>query len=62
MKFNYAIGHYWNDESGSIGCYSYFGEVHYGTMEDAENMLDYVQGKSPEHDWKIFKVIGVEHE
>lgn len=61
MNFNYVIGHYWNDDSGSIGCYDFFGEVHYGPIESAQEMLEYVKSKSPDWDWKIFKV-GVEHE
>ncbi len=57
MKLNYAIGHYWDDETGSVGCYNYFGEVHYGTIEEAQVMLEYVQEKSPDHNWKIFQLI-----
>jgi hypothetical protein len=58
MKLNYAIGHYW-DDTNSIGCYNYFGEVHYGTLEEARDLLKYVQEKSPDHDWKIFQLISV---
>jgi hypothetical protein len=57
MKLNYAIGHYWDDETGAVGCYNYFGEVHYGTIEEAQVMLEYVQEKSPDHNWKIFQLI-----
>jgi hypothetical protein len=59
---NYAIGHYWESGSGGVGCYNYFGEVHHGTIEDANNMLEYVKGKSPDHDWKIFKLTEVTDE
>jgi hypothetical protein len=64
-KFNYAVGHYWEGESGSVGAYNYFGEVHYGTMEEARYTLEYVQGrdknltKSERRDWRIFQLIEV---
>jgi hypothetical protein len=57
MKLNYAIGHYWQEEAGSVGCYNYFGEVHYGTIEEANDMLEYVKTKSSDHDWKIFQLV-----
>ena len=64
-SFNYAIGHYWNGETGSVGVYNYFGEVHHGTMEDAEHTLAYVQGtekekkKEDRRDWRIFQLVEV---
>jgi hypothetical protein len=64
-KFNYAVGHYWAGESGSVGVYNYFGEVHHGSMEEAKNFLKYVQGqdkKQPKvdrRDWRIFQLIEV---
>ena len=64
-KFNYAVGHYWEGESGSVGTYNYFGEVHYGTMEDAKHTLAYVQSQEKEkprlnrRDYKIFQLIEV---
>ena len=64
-QFNYAVGHYWEGESGSVGVYNYFGEVHYGTMEEANNFLKYVQGQDKKHpkadrrDWRIFQLIEV---
>jgi hypothetical protein len=65
LKFNYAVGHHWTDSSGSVGVYNYFGEVHYGTLEEANHMLKYVQDKdkkSPKtdrRDWKIFMLVEV---
>lgn len=56
-EFNYCIGFYWSKESNSIGTYTYFGEVHHGTMTDAEGMLEYVRSKGGEHDYQIFKVV-----
>lgn len=64
-KFNYAVGHYWEGESGSVGTYNYFGEVHYGTMKDAKDTLSYVQSKDEDkkkdgrRDWRIFQLIEV---
>lgn len=65
QKFNYAVGHYWETELGSVGTYNYFGEVHYGTMEEAKNTLAYVQGKDKKEpkedrrDWRIFQLVEV---
>ena len=64
-KFSYAVGHYWESESGSVGVYNYFGEVHHGTMEEAQNFLKYVQDKDKKEpkvdrkDWRIFQLIEV---
>jgi hypothetical protein len=62
-QFNYAVGHYWEGESGSVGCYSYHSEVHYGTMEDAQNFLTYVQSqkktRAEKAKYKIFQLIEV---
>jgi hypothetical protein len=59
IKFNYVIGHYWEDSLGSVGTYNYFGEVHFGTMEEASDMLEYVKNKSPDRKWKIFQLVSV---
>jgi hypothetical protein len=64
-KFSYAVGHYWEGESGSVGVYNYFGEVHYGTMEEAISTLNYVQDKNKKEpkadrkDWRIFQLIEI---
>jgi hypothetical protein len=62
-QFNYAVGHYWEGESGSVGCYAYYSEVHYGTMEDAQNFLTYVQNqkktKAEKAKYKIFQLVEV---
>jgi hypothetical protein len=64
-KFNYAVGHYWEGESGSVGCYAYGSEVFHGTMEEAQNFLKYVQGqdanekKADRRDWRIFQLVEV---
>ena len=64
-QFNYAVGHYWDSEQGSVGVYNYFGEVHFGTLEEAQHTLKYVQGKdqqqpkSDRRDWRIFQLVEV---
>lgn len=64
-QFNYAVGHYWEGESGSVGCYAYGNELFYGTMEQAKSFLTYVQEqdaknkKADRRDWRIFQLIEV---
>jgi hypothetical protein len=65
-KFNYAIGHYWEGESGSVGTYAYGNEIFYGTMEQAQSFLQYVldmdmkeKKKADRRDWRIFQLIEV---
>jgi hypothetical protein len=64
-KFNYAVGFYWEGDSGSVGCYAYGSEHFYGTMEDAQNFLKYVQDqqltkkKADRKDYKIFQLVEV---
>ena len=60
MKINYVVGHYWDPpNSGQVSAYMYFSEVHYGTLKDAEEFLEYVQKQSPDHNWKIFQLVQV---
>jgi hypothetical protein len=64
-KFNYAVGHYWSNGNGSVGCYCLFSEVHFGTMKNAKNFLEYVKEKDKTErkenrkDWKIFMLVEV---
>lgn len=66
-KFNYAVGFYWEkDENDSVGVYAYGGELHYGTMEDAKGLLEYVQTnenthepKSRRKEYRIFQLVEV---
>jgi len=62
-QFNYAVGHYWDGNNGSVGVYAYHSEVHYGTMEDAQNFLEYVRGQQKTEvekaKYKIFQLIEV---
>jgi len=60
-QFNYAVGHHWEGESGAVGIYRYFNDVHYGTMEDANKLLEYVRSKkktrAEKAKYKIFQLI-----
>lgn len=64
-EFNYAVGHYWEEGSGAVGVYNYFGEVHHGTMEEAVHLLNYVKEKYKKEpkanrpDWRIFQLIEI---
>jgi hypothetical protein len=64
-KFNYAVGHYWEGESGSVGTYAYGNDIFYGTMEQAQSFLAYVQEENKKkkvadrRDWRIFQLIEV---
>ncbi len=44
-EFNYAVGHYWEGESGSVGCYAYGNDIFYGSMAQAKGFLEYVQSQ-----------------
>ena len=60
MKINYAIGHYWDDSDGAVGCYmTYSNDVHFGTLKEAEDHLEYVKSRSPEKNWRIFQLVEV---
>jgi hypothetical protein len=64
-QFNYAVGHYWEGESGSVGTYAYGNEIFHGTMEEARDFLTYVQEKdkvkkrADRRDWRIFQLVEV---
>ena len=63
-KFNYAVGFYWPDGNGSVGVYNYFGEVHYGTIEDARDSRTYCQNQSDnkgkdKREYKIFQLVEI---
>lgn len=60
MKINYAIGHYWEDSDGAVGCYmTYSNDVHFGTISEAEDHLEYVKSRSPDKEWHIFQLVRV---
>lgn len=61
-QFNYAVGHYWEGESGSVGTYAYGNDIFFGDMDQAQNFLAYVkeqEKKADKRDWKIFQLIEV---
>jgi hypothetical protein len=64
-KFNYAVGHYWEGESGSVGTYTYGNDLFFGTMKEAKSFLAYVQEQDKKNkradrrDWRIFQLIEV---
>lgn len=63
-KFMYAVGFYWEGDSGSVGCYASGSETFYGTMEDARNFQTYCQnqpnnkGKN-KRNYKIFQLVEI---
>ena len=64
-QFNYAIGHYWESESGAVGVYTYGHEIFYVNMKDAKALLKYVnkknalESKEDQSDYRIFQLIEV---
>lgn len=63
-KFNYAVGFYWPDGDGSVGCYAHGSEVFFGTIEDARNFQKYCQSRpdnkgADKHEYKIFQLVEV---
>jgi hypothetical protein len=63
QKFNYAVGQYWEGNSGSVGCYMSGSEVHFGTLKEAKAFRDYCN-KQPSldnepRDYKIFMLVEV---
>ena len=55
-EFNYIIGRYWNGKDGQICAYTVYTEVHFGTLEEANKTLEYVEGRRPDKGYKIFKI------
>lgn len=45
QKANYIIGAPWPGKEGQIADYNYWGVVHWGTMEEAEQLLSVIQEK-----------------
>jgi hypothetical protein len=64
-QFNYAVGFYWEGESGSVGCYAYHSEVHYGTLKEAKDFQKYCRNqqksepKDQRRDYRIFQLVEV---
>ena len=55
-KFNYCIARYWKAGEVSLCVYDYFGEVHYGNMDQATKLLNYVTNSYPDKGYFICKV------
>ncbi len=58
-EFNYCVAHYWEGESGSIGAYTRWNDIFYGTMKEAKKFLKYVKQQSPDREWKIFQIVEI---
>jgi hypothetical protein len=58
-KFNYVIARMWFEDSNHLNCYTYHNTVFYGTMEDAEDQLEFIKGRVDENvadEFRIYKV------
>lgn len=63
-EFNYCVGCPWKPEMGddsSLSIYTYHGEVHYGTLEEAKNFREYVNNQTKEKNY-IYKLVKLEEE
>lgn len=61
-KFSYCIGKPWHpeDPNSTISTYSYGATVFSGTMEDAEGMRKFIEGRCDSGDkYSIYKLIKV---
>jgi hypothetical protein len=45
QKANYVIAAPWPDSDGALCTYNIFGEVHFGTMKEAYDLLGVIQEK-----------------
>jgi hypothetical protein len=52
--FNFVVAYLYNNDH--MSCYSFAGDVQYGTQSEAETFLKYVKGKSPDREWQIFRI------
>lgn len=55
QKANYVIGAPWPNGKGSICTYNIFGEVHFGTMSEAEDALIYVKRQISKDDRRDYQ-------
>ncbi len=59
-NFNYCVGRPWEGEDGQLSIYTYFNQVKYGTMEDAEDFKSYVESKDEEKkEYFIYKLVKI---
>lgn len=53
--FDYVVASHW--DNGSKRIYTYHSEIQKGeTLESAKNFLEYVKRRSPDEEWKIYKI------
>lgn len=56
-KFNFVVAHPWEkDDPDNLCIYAFGSEVQHGTLEDAQEFLDYVRSKSGTEQYKIYRV------
>ena len=61
----YSIGFYWNEDSGSVGNYSFGGnEAFYGTLKEVKLSRTYCQTRPDnigpnKRDYKIFQLVEI---
>jgi hypothetical protein len=48
----------WFKDSNQMNCYTYHNTVFYGSMEDAEDALEFIKGRADENadQYKIYKI------
>ena len=55
--FNFCIATEWFKLDNRLCVYTIHNkQIHYGTDNDANNLLDYVKQKSPDQCWRIIKI------
>lgn len=60
-EINYVIGRYYDEDETEIETYMFCGtEVHFGTIEDAKERLDYLTKTSKDQGLQIFKLVELE--
>jgi hypothetical protein len=57
QKANYVIGAPWPGKEGQIADYNYWGTVHFGTMEEAVQLLEVIKDRilrthDRKYDWQ----------
>lgn len=58
-KYNFAVGFYWEGDSGAVGCYSTGSEVFYATLQEAKEFQTYCHARNNKQTYKIFQLVEV---
>jgi hypothetical protein len=58
-KFNYAVGSYWEGDSGAVGCYASGSEVFFGSLKEAKKFKKYCESKDKNKPYKIFMLVEI---